>query len=205
MSIKLNLRGIFQDKKYQAPYLFETTNQKEDLKQISNDGFNNPKKLVNFIGDNYNKHQKTFDSSLENELNQMNIALFGYKIEHLNKSFKKTLYTLENGHKPKGNFKTVVKLDKGLIEGTNYILLVSKNAVYERVSTSPYEEDYIYDFTKAKYEDYDWNKRGSSEVEKLYDTDCKIILSNDHAKIKYKVIFKKNFLIYNNFYKIILI
>lgn len=180
-------------KSFKSEILLETISKDKELKTLSDEGFSNIKEIKNFIGDNYNKYKKIFDSSLENELNQMNIALLGYKIEHLNKSLKKSLYTLNNGHKPKGNFKTVVKIDKGLIEGTNYILLVSKNGVYEKVTVTPYEGNTIYDFTKAKYEDYDWNKRGSSEVEKLASSDCYLILSNDHATIKYKVMFKKEY------------
>ncbi|RWS48380.1 hypothetical protein CKA56_14155 [Arcobacter venerupis] len=123
----------------------------------------------------------------------MNIALLGYKIEHLYRNIKKPLYTLKNGYKPKGNFNTVVKIDKGLIEGTNYILLVSKNGNYEEVNVTPYEGETIYDFTKPKYEDYNWQNKGASEIEKLASSDCHIILSNDHAQIKYKVNFKKEY------------
>ena len=121
----------------------------------------------------------------------MNIALLGYKIEHLNKNIKKPLYTLKNGYKPRGNFNTTVKIDKELI--SNAIILVSKNGKYEEVSTTPYEEDYIYDFTKAQYDDYNWQNKGSSEIEKLALSDCHIILSNDYAQIKYKVELKKEY------------
>ncbi|MGB6329010.1 MAG: hypothetical protein WBF48_08780 [Halarcobacter sp.] len=82
-SIWKNLRDIPQDKKYQAPYLFETTNNKEELKAISSDGFNNTKKLVNFIGENYKGNEKYFDTSLRNELSFFKSSLFGYKLELL--------------------------------------------------------------------------------------------------------------------------
>ena len=180
-------------KSFKSEILLETISKDKKLKVLSDEGFSSIKEIKNFIGDNYNKHKEVFEASLKNELNQINIALLGYKIEHLDKNIKKPLYTLKNGYKPRGNFNTVVKIDKGLIEGTNYILLVSKNGNYEKVSTTPYEEDYIYDFTKPKYEDYDWQNKGTSEIEKLASSDCYIILSNDYAQIKYKVEFKKEY------------
>ncbi|RXJ93351.1 hypothetical protein CRV00_11250, partial [Malaciobacter molluscorum] len=178
-------------KSFKSEILLETISNDKELKVLNNKGFSNIKEIKNFIGDNYNKHNQIFEASLKNELNQINIALLGYKIEHLNKNIKKPLYTLKNGYKPRGNFNTIVKIDKGLIEATNYILLVSKNGQYEEVTVTPYEKDTIYDFTKAEYNDYNWQNKGISEVEKLASSDCYIILSNDNIQIKYKVIFKK--------------
>ncbi|MGA1939423.1 hypothetical protein [Arcobacter sp. YIC-310] len=80
-SIWKNFRGIEQEKKYQAPYLFEITNEKKELKAISSDGFNNPKRLVQFIGENYKGNEKYFDTSLKNELSFFKSSLFGYKLE----------------------------------------------------------------------------------------------------------------------------
>jgi hypothetical protein len=192
IEISYKNKSIF-GKSFKSEILLETISQRKELKALNDEGFSSIKEIKNFIGDNYNKHKEVFEASLKNELNQITIALLGYKIEHLNKNIKKPLYTLTNGYKPRGNFNTVVKIDKGLIEGTNYILLVSKNGNYEKVSTTPYEEDYIYDFTKPKYEDYNWQNKGASEIEKLASSDCHIILSNDHAQIKYKVKFKKEY------------
>ncbi|PLY06580.1 MAG: hypothetical protein C0625_08275 [Arcobacter sp.] len=180
-------------KSFKSEILLETISKDKELKALNDEGFSNIKEIKNFIGDNYNKHKEILEASLKNELNQITIALLGYKIEHLDKNIKKPLYTLKNGYKPRGNFNTVVKIDKGLIEGTNYILLVSKNGKYEQVSTTPYEDDYIYDFTKSQYDDYNWQNKGTSEVERLASSDCYIILSNDHAQIKYRVEFKKEY------------
>ena len=90
-SIWKNLRGIAQSKKYQAPYLFETTNKNKELKAISNDGFNNPKRLINFIGENYKGNERYFDTSLKNELSFFNSSLFGYKLELLGRRRERKL------------------------------------------------------------------------------------------------------------------
>ncbi|MGP2656648.1 hypothetical protein ACOJTA_06350, partial [Malaciobacter sp. WC5094] len=81
LSIWETLREGQQEKKYQAPYLFEITNEKKELKAISSDGFNNPKRLVQFIGENYKGNEKYFDTSLKNELSFFKSSLFGYKLE----------------------------------------------------------------------------------------------------------------------------
>ncbi|WP_419782440.1 hypothetical protein [Malaciobacter marinus] len=176
-------------KSFKSEIFLETISNDKELKALNKKGFSNIKEIKNFIGDNYNKHNQIFEASLKNELNQINIALLGYKIEHLNKNIKKPLYTLKNGYKPRGDFNTIVKIDKGLI--LHAIILVSKNGIYEEITTKPYEDDYIYDFTKSEYNDYNWQNKGISEVEKLASSDCYIILSNDNVQIKYKVIFKK--------------
>ncbi|RXJ92841.1 hypothetical protein CRV00_12530 [Malaciobacter molluscorum] len=66
---------------YKAHYLLETTNKNEKLKAINSDGFNKPKKLINFIGENYDENKEYFDTALRNELSFFKSSLFGYKLE----------------------------------------------------------------------------------------------------------------------------
>jgi hypothetical protein len=85
-----------QSKKYQAYYLFETTNKDEELKTISTDGFNSPKKLIDFVAVNYKGKENFFDTALNNELSFLKAAIYGYKLELLDRRRGKKLKNAYN-------------------------------------------------------------------------------------------------------------
>lgn len=185
-SIFKAITGKEQKKMYQSTILSKTLESDKNFKDYK--GFNKPLLIKNFIGDNYDKNNDIFDISLKNELNQIKTSLFGYKIEHLNKTIKKPLYTQKNGVVVKGRFNTSVKIDPELIK--NSIMLVSINGEYKSVNAILSGEDYVYDFTRSEYNDYDWSNKGNSEIVRLSYNDCNIILSNKYVTLKYNVTFK---------------
>ncbi len=73
-----------KDKKingFPAKYLLETTNRKEELESINSEGFTSAKKIIDFIGENYETNELYFDTALKNELSFLKSSLYGYKLE----------------------------------------------------------------------------------------------------------------------------
>jgi hypothetical protein len=130
-SLWKSLRGIPQDKMYQAPYLFEITNENKDLKTISFDGFNKPKKLINFIGQNYIKHSKYFDTALKNELSFFKSSLFGYKLEETDFKSHQSVRAI-NGIEISFHVQKALKIPKILADDKEFKLFFS-----------PYKDEYL--------------------------------------------------------------
>ncbi|WP_419777433.1 hypothetical protein [Malaciobacter marinus] len=130
-SLWKSLRGIPQDKMYQAPYLFEITNENKDLKTISFDGFSKPKKLINFIGQNYIKHSEYFDTALKNELSFFKSSLFGYKLEETDFKSHQRVKTI-NGTEISFHVQKALKIPKILADDKEFKLFFS-----------PYKDEYL--------------------------------------------------------------
>ena len=79
--------GVFEvffqnkEKRYKTHYLLEAVKTIDNLKTKVNDGFNDPTKIIDFIGKNYLSYEKYFDMALTNELSFLKANLFGYKLE----------------------------------------------------------------------------------------------------------------------------
>ena len=123
-SIFTNKKNSEVSKMYQAPYLFEITNKKEELKTISNDGFNNPKKLVNFIGENYKGNEQYFDTSLKNELSFFKSSLFGYKLEKTEFKSQQRVRTI-SGYEISFYVQKALKIPNILVTDKNFKLYFS--------------------------------------------------------------------------------
>ncbi|RXJ86240.1 hypothetical protein, partial [Arcobacter sp. CECT 8985] len=130
-SLWKNLRGIPQDKMYQAPYLFEITNKNEKLRAINSDGFNKPKYLIDFIGKNYDKNREYFDTALRNELSFFKSLLFGYKLEKGRIKSHQKVKTI-NGYEIDFYAYEGLKIPKVIVEDKKFKLYFS-----------PYKDEYL--------------------------------------------------------------
>ncbi|WP_072680010.1 hypothetical protein [Arcobacter sp. LA11] len=184
-SIWKNLRGIAQDKKYQAPYLFETTNQKKELKTISSDGFNTPKKLVNFIGENYKGNEKYFDTSLRNELSFFKSSIFGYKLELLDET--KRVKKLKNKYNVDVTLyeKTFVKIPKIIADDKDFKFIFESDGKYQVIKKSSLilENDYnIYDLFNQNFTNLD-------ELKTINYKEASILVISSQVELKYDFVY----------------
>ncbi|WP_044419203.1 hypothetical protein [Halarcobacter anaerophilus] len=143
-----------QSKKYQAYYLFETTNKDEELKTISTDGFNNPKKLIDFVAVNYKGKENFFDTALNNELSFLKAAIYGYKLELLDRRRGKKLKNAYNYDVTLWQ-KTFIKAPAVLVEDTqSKFIFVEDEKTYSLINKSTLvKEDayYTYDLFNQEY------------------------------------------------------
>ena len=191
MSRRLNLRGIAQDKKYQAPYLFEITNQNKELKVISSDGFNDTKRLVNFIGKNYKGNEKYFDTSLRNELSFFKSSIFGYKLELLGRRRERKLNN-SYGLDTQIWQDTFVKIPKVLVEDKSSKFIFESEGNYKIIdkSTIPKEEDYyVYDLL-------DKNFTTLLELNTINHKKASIIVLSSQVELKYEFIYEYKEIVY---------
>ncbi len=184
-----------QAKKYQAPYLYETTNKNAKLKAISHDGYNTPKPLIDFIGKNYKTNEIFFDTALRNELSFLNSAIYGYKIEHIDSRRKvKTLYN-KFGTKEQLWESTYVKIPKNLYEDKETKFIFEMDGQYKLFGKADehlfkLENDYyIFDLF---YQDYTYLE----ELEMLNHKEASLIVISDSVELKYTFIYDYKEIVY---------
>jgi hypothetical protein len=181
-----------QSKKYQAYYLFETTNKDEELKAISTDGFNNPKKLIDFIAVNYKGKENFFDTALNNELSFLKAAIYGYKLELLDRRRGKKLKNAYNYDVTLWQ-KTFIKIPNNLysdkeskfifVEKDNYIMIDKDNEIL------PENNYYVYDLYNQNFSylaDFDFiNKQKASLIVISPLVELKYEFTYDYREIEY--------------------
>ena len=184
-----------QEKKYQAPYLFETTNKKEELKSISNDGFNKDVKLIEFIGKNYKGNEKYFDTALKNELSFFKSALFGYKLELLGRRSGKT-------------FKNAYGRDIQLVQDT--FVKIPENLYNDKDSKFIFYSDSNYTLLEKNRTNFsdennyvvldllNQNSINLFDLNKLNNKKASIIVLSPQVELKYEFIYEFRELVYLN-------
>ena len=190
-SILKQIRGIEQKKIYQAPYLFETTNKKEELKQISQDGFNREKKLIEFIGKNYKGNEKYFDISLKNELSFFKSSIFGYKLELLGRRRERKLKN-HYGLDTQIWQDTFVKIPKVLVEDKTSKFIYEQNGIYKEIEKNimPKEEDYyVFDLLEQKFNTL-------LELNDINHKKASIIILSSQVELKYEFIYDYREIVY---------
>lgn len=172
-------------KKYQAPYLFETTNQNKELKAISSDGFNTPKRLINFIGENYKGNEKYFDISLRNELSFFKSSIFGYKLELLGDT--KRVKKLRNKYDVDVVLyeKTFVKIPNVLADDKEFKFIFVFDGKYQTVKKSSLmlENDY------NTYSLYNQNYSHLEQLKTINHKKTSIIVLSSQVELKYDFIY----------------
>ncbi|XOB63245.1 hypothetical protein ACMC56_05405 [Campylobacterota bacterium DY0563] len=180
-----------QSKKYQAYYLFETTNKDEELKAISDDGFNDYKKLIDFIGKNYKGKENFFDTALNNELSFLKASIYGYKLELLDRRKGKKLKNIY-GNNVQLWQNTFVKIPKVIYDSENVKFIFVENDSYNIIEKSTLfdEKDYyVYDLYNQNFsylEDFDFiNKQKTSIIVISPLVELKYEFMYDYREIEY--------------------
>ncbi|WP_044415539.1 hypothetical protein [Halarcobacter anaerophilus] len=193
---KNNIYLESKDKKingFPAKYLLETTNRKEELKAINSEGFTSAKKITNFIGENYKTNELYFDTALKNELSFLETAIYGYKVELLERRKGKKL---KNSY---GNDvtlwqKTFIKIPNILFKDEEFKFILHIDSFYynlaEKKELFSKEEDYyIFDLF---YQDY----TTLIEIENINHKKASIIILTSLVELKYEFTYDYRELIY---------
>ena len=192
LEISYQRRSIW-GKIYQAPYLFETTNQNKDLEAISSDGFNSSKKLVNFIGENYKGNEQYFDTSLKNELSFFKSSLFGYKLEKTEFQSHQRVRVM-NGSEINFYVKKALKIPKILAEDKEFKFFFSpyREGYWEFQLAHLVKENeyYIFDFFPEE-NGYIYLNQFTNKIKRQNHKSYIAILSSQ-IELKYKIEFRDN-------------
>ncbi|QDF27566.1 ligand-binding sensor domain-containing protein [Halarcobacter anaerophilus] len=123
-----------KDKKingFPAKYLLETTNRKEELESINSEGFTSAKKIIDFIGENYETNELYFDTALKNELSFLKSSLYGYKLDKERiKSYQKVKTV--NGY----------EINFYVYEGLKIPKIIADDKEF-KLFFSPYKDEYL--------------------------------------------------------------
>ena len=200
-SIWKNIKNEEQDKKYQAPYLFEITNKNKELKTIADDGFNNIKKLIEFIGKNYKTNEDYFDTALRNELSFFKAALFGYKLQITKFQSQQKVRTVR-GIETNFYVQKALKIPKVLVEDKEFKLYFSpyKDEYLEFSLAHLIQEQDYYIFNFFPKENPYFFLNHFTNTIKRENISSYIVIINSQAQLKYEVEFRDNDKTGSNFY-----
>ena len=181
------VRKISQDKKFQAPYVFEITNINKDLKAIAFDGFNKSKDLTSFIGKNYKGNEEYFNTALKNELSFFKSALFGYKLELLKATRKvkklKNKYDLDIVL----NERTFIRIPSTIYSDKQSKFIFVENGKYTLIDKDsailPENNYYIFDLYKQNFSHLE-------ELKSLHHKQRSIIVLSSQIQLKYDFIYE---------------
>ncbi|PHO17414.1 hypothetical protein CPU12_10845, partial [Malaciobacter molluscorum LMG 25693] len=184
----INFLFFLSNINYKAYYLLETTNKKEELKSINSEGFKNPKKLINFIGENYEENKEYFDTALRNELSFFKSSLFGYKLELLNET--KRVKKLKNKYDIDIvlNERTYIKIPKNLYEQKDIKFIFVYNNKY-KVLDDENIELFKKDNNSIIFDLYNQNFTYLKELAQLKNKKASIIVHSPQIELKYDFIY----------------
>ena len=163
----------------------------EELKAISSDGFNNPKKLVNFIGENQKENEKYFDTSLKNELSFFKSSLFGYKLEKTKFKSQQRVRTI-SGYEISFYVQKALKIPKILADDKEFKLFFSAygDEYLEISKTLLASTDNVFDFFPENSPYINLNQF-TNKIKQQNHKSYIIVLSSQ-IELKYEVEFRDN-------------
>ncbi|QKF81480.1 hypothetical protein [Halarcobacter ebronensis] len=180
-----------QSKKYQAYYLFETTNKDDELKAISDDGFNDYKKLIDFIGKNYKGKENFFDTALNNELSFLKASIYGYKLELLDRRKGKKLKNIY-GNDVQLWQNTFVKVPQILIDNKETKFIFKIDDTYKEIKQNLFIKESNY----ALYDLFNQDFNILKELELINYKKASIIVLSPLVELKYNFTYNYRELVY---------